>query len=947
MTERFTAEALASAAAPGWPADDGEMAACIRAHDWAATPLGAIAAWPASLRQAVDACLGCGFASVVCWGPELVQIHNDAAGPILCGGAAQALGVPARQAWRHLWDGFVPLAEQVLRSGKPALGEDVPLALQRGGVREAAYFTVSLGALRDEAGAVAGVCVTAVETTARVRAVAARHESEARLAVFFERALVGLSEIAPDGHFLQANAELGRILGRSPDALLQVAIADVTHPDDVAPSLAAASQVLEAGGSATLEKRYRRPDGTQIVAQSSLTRLDALDGGEPRLLAVTVDLTARWQARQALQESEARIRAIANLVPDLLWSDDAQGRTDWVNRRWLEYTGLNEAQNLGEGWHSTIHPEDLPRVLSRRNKAMQKEQAWESEHRIRRFDGGFRWHLVRAEPLRDRDGRVVQWLGSATDVHEQRLSRELLEQRVTERTQALRQLLLRVETVQDDERRRIARELHDSLGQYLASLLLAVSGLKAELSDPAARQQLEVLEAQTQRVDRELDRLVFILRPTALDDCGLSEGVEAYVRTWSELTGVAVDLELQGLDNVRLPVQVQAAAFRVVQEALTNVAKYAQASQVSVSLARRRRHLVATIEDDGIGFDAADAMVPAPNRIHWGLLGMQERIEALGGSFAIESQPGAGTTVLWRVPLASAEGGAAPAAGPGKAPVPPAVQPSPTSSTTEISREWSHARRPLAQILLGRLAEAEEGVRARDDFLAIVGHQLRSPMNALSLQLHAIERLLAHGNGARAEEELGRARRILRRFVQRATVLLDVSRLNAGQFKLDVEPVDVPALVERVVGASAQEAAFRGTPVHVAVEPGLTAHWDARAVEEVLCNLVTNAIKHGEGAAVEVSVEREDSGHIRLSVSDRGPGIDPAQALRLYEKFERVVGIPSTTSGFGIGLWLVGQIVRAHGGTVDVQAGSQGGTTFRLKLPVFATSARAPLAAST
>ncbi len=946
MTERFMAETLASAEVPRWPADDGEMAACIRAHDWAATPLGAIAVWPASLRQAVDTCLGCGFASVVCWGPELVQICNDAARPIVCGGAAQALGLPARQAWQPLWDSFAPLAEQVLRSGKPALCEDVPLELQRGGARETAYFTFSLGALRNEAGTVAGVCVTVIETTAKVRAVAARHESEARLAMFFERALVGLSEIASDGRFLQANAELGRILGRSPDALRQVSIADVTHPDDVAPSLAAALLVLQTGASAALEKRYRRPDGTQVMAQSSLTRLDPLDGGEPRLLAVTVDLTARRQAREALQESEARIRAIANLVPDLLWSDDARGHTDWVNRRWLEYTGLNEAENLGEGWRSTLHPEDLPQVLSRRTKAMQKEQAWESEHRIRRFDGDFRWHLVRAEPLRDRDGRVVQWFGSATDVHEQRLSRELLEQRVTERTQALRQLLLRVETVQDDERRRIARELHDSLGQYLASLLLAVSGLKGELADPLARQRLEVLETQTQRVDRELDRLVFILRPTALDDCGLSEGVEAYVRTWSKLTGVAVDLELQGLDNVRLPAQVQAAAFRVVQEALTNVAKYAQASQVSVSLARRRRHLVASIEDDGIGFDAADAMVPAPSRIHWGLLGMQERIEALGGSFAIESTPGAGTAVLWRVPLASPDGGAEPAAGPGKATLPSAGQPAPMSFTSEITKDGSPARRPLAQILLGRLAEAEEGVRARDDFLAIVGHQLRSPMNALSLQLHAVERLLAHGKGARVVEELGRARRILRRFVQRATVLLDVSRLNAGRFKLDVEPVDVPALVERVVEACAQDAAFRGSPIRAAVEPGLTAYWDARAVEEILCDLVTNAIKHGQGAAVEVTAAQEDTGHIRLSVSDRGPGIDPAQATRLSEKFERVVGISSTTGGFGIGLWLVGQIVRAHGGTVDVEVGSQGGTTFRLKLPVFATSARPPLAAS-
>jgi PAS domain S-box-containing protein len=946
MTEQLVAEAVASAVVPRWPADDGEMAALIRAHAWAATPLGAIATWPSSLRQAVDTCLGCGFPSFVCWGPELILLYNDAAQRIVRGEGTEALSVPARQAWGNLWDRAGPLVERVLRSGKPALGEDVPLELQRGGARETAYFTFSLGALRDEAGTVTGVCATVLETTAKVQAVAARHESETRLAMIFERAPVGLSEIAPDGRFLQANAELGRLLGRSPDALRQVTIADITHPDDAAPSLLAASQVLEQGGSATQEKRYQRPDGTLVVAQSSLTRLDSVDGGEPRLLAVTVDLTARRQAKEALRASEARIRAIANLVPDLLWSDDARGHTDWVNRRWLEYTGLSEEENLGEGWRSTIHPEDLPRVLSRRHKALQEEHAWESEHRIRRFDRDFRWHLVRAEPLRDRDGRVVQWFGSATDVHEQRLSRELLEQRVTQRTQALRQLLLRVETVQDDERRRIARELHDSLGQYLASLLLAVSGLKGELTDPLARQRLDALEAQTQRVDRELDRLVFLLRPTALEDCGLGEGVQAYVQTWSELTGVAVDLELQKLDNVRLPAQMQAAAFRVVQEALTNVAKYAQASQVSVSLARRRRHLVGTIEDDGIGFDAADATIPAPSRVNWGLMGMQERIEALGGSFAIESHPGAGTTVLWRVPLESHGSSTELADAPNKTAAVPAGQPSPKSSATETCKEWSDPTRPLAQILLGRLAEAEEAVRARDDFLAIVGHHLRSPMNALSLQLHAIERMLAHGNSPRATGELGRARRILRRFVQRATVLLDVSRLNTGQFRLDVEPVDVPALVERVLGDCAEDAAFHGSPIHAAVEPGLTACWDLHGVEEALCNLLTNAIKYGEGTAIEVTVAKEEADHVCLLVSDRGPGIDPAQALRVSEQFERVIGVPSMTSGFGIGLWLVGQIVRAHGGSVDVEVSAEGGTTVLVKLPVFATSERPTLAAS-
>jgi PAS domain S-box-containing protein len=306
MYKQPAPQAVSWVESSGWPADNGEMAGLIRRHDWTATPLGAIAAWPGSLRQAVDTCLGCGFASFVCWGPELVQLYNDAALTVVGGRHPGALGTPACQAWADIWDRIGPLADQVLHTGKPVLGEDVPLVLQRGGVPATAYVTFSLSALRSEAGAVAGVCAIVIETTDKICAVAAKRDSEARLAMVFERAQVGLSEIAPDGRFLRANPELGRIAGRSTEALLGLTIADVTHPDDVARSLQAASQVLARGGSATLERRYQHPDGTLVMAQSSLTRLDPQEGGEPRVLVVTVDLTARRQAEEALRQREAQ-----------------------------------------------------------------------------------------------------------------------------------------------------------------------------------------------------------------------------------------------------------------------------------------------------------------------------------------------------------------------------------------------------------------------------------------------------------------------------------------------------------------------------------------------------------------------------------------------------------------------------------------------------------------
>ncbi|NML18759.1 PAS domain-containing sensor histidine kinase [Azohydromonas caseinilytica] len=276
---------------------------------------------------------------------------------------------------------------------------------------------------------------------AAAQAQTALRASEARLALIFERAQVGLSEIAADGRFLQVNPELARIVGRSTEEVCRLTVAEVTHPDDMGLTVEAVSKVLSTGVSATLDKRYLRPDGSFVYAQSSVTRLDPGDGSEPRLLAVTMDIGARRAAEIALRDSEQRFRAIVDLVPDLLWSNDADGRVDWFNGRWSEYTGLTQQEARGEGWMAVIHPDDLADTRALWRHALQQQEPVVHEHRIRRHDGQYRWHLVRSQPLASVDGQRPRWFGSATDVHEQRIARDLLERRVQQRTSELRAVL--------------------------------------------------------------------------------------------------------------------------------------------------------------------------------------------------------------------------------------------------------------------------------------------------------------------------------------------------------------------------------------------------------------------------------------------------------------------------------------------------------------------------
>ncbi|QEL16805.1 PAS domain-containing sensor histidine kinase [Limnoglobus roseus] len=215
-----------------------------------------------------------------------------------------------------------------------------------------------------------------------------------------------------------------------------------------------------------------------------------------------------------------------------------------------------------------------------------------------------------------------------------------------------RDLQQQLTTVQEDERRRIARELHDELGQYLTALGLGLKLVKDATPDPSAeRDRLLGLQSLTDRIGRQVHHLALELRPTALDDLGLHAALANYAEGWSERAGVEVDFQGPGPDAPRLPPPIETALYRVIQEALTNVLKHAAALRVSVVLRRSAGQATALIEDDGRGFDADSV---APHRL--GVLGMRERAELVGGTLTVESSRGRGTTVIARIPLPSEEG---------------------------------------------------------------------------------------------------------------------------------------------------------------------------------------------------------------------------------------------------------------------------------------------------
>jgi PAS domain S-box-containing protein len=361
---------------------------------------------------------------------------------------------------------------------------------------------------------------------------------------------------------------------------------------------------------------------------------------------------------EALAASEAQFKAISNLVPDILWRTDARGRIEWRSEQWVRYTG---SDTLVDGL-DFVHPDDRAGTRAWLHRTIAGGRIAPHEFRLRRHDGVHRWFVARMSPLAAPAGAVERWFGSATDIERQQLARHALEAQVGERTAALaraaalqQELLHQLSRSQEDERRRIARELHDSLGQYLTALKLALGALAPALGDPRLRDLVGRLDALTTEVDRELDDIIAALRPVVLDELGLAGALPGIVADWSRQSGIAAEALVVQVGDERFEDESESTLYRVTQESLTNVVKHARARNVAVTLARRQDELHLTIEDDGVGFDV--------NRQGggWGLRGMAERARSAGGLLQIESTPAGGTTVLVRLPCRP-RGAAPPAA---------------------------------------------------------------------------------------------------------------------------------------------------------------------------------------------------------------------------------------------------------------------------------------------
>jgi PAS domain S-box-containing protein len=405
------------------------------------------------------------------------------------------------------------------------------------------------------------------------------------------------------------------------------------HPEDLPRVMERWFADMAGGEYSEDEMRLRRADGEYrwFLVRTAPLRDDR--GNILKWYGVSIDIEDRKRA-------ESQSRELIDAIPHQIWSGPADGTLDYCNNRWRSYMGLALEDLRGHGWQTMLHPEDRDRVLRTWRESVISGMPYEQEERHRGADGTYRWFLARGVPLRDAEGRIVRWYGTNTDIEDRKQAEE-----------ELRRLSGHLLRSQDEERRRIARELHDSTGQNLVILATMLGQLPAAIhsSERKAKRLLSECKALADRCVREVRTLSYVLHPPVLDEAGLEDAIRDYVKGFTKRSGIQVQLDLsQGLG--RMARDVELALFRVVQEALSNIQRHSKNRRAKIRI-HGNSSLTLEISDFIHG---APPDLPKGEAAHFdvgvGIPSMRERVKLAGGRLDIETSS-QGTVVRVIIPL--------------------------------------------------------------------------------------------------------------------------------------------------------------------------------------------------------------------------------------------------------------------------------------------------------
>jgi two-component system CheB/CheR fusion protein len=809
-----------------------------------------------------------------------------------------------------------PIMQQVLATGQPVLDVE-NTGYTRAYGKEERTWRSSFAPIRGASGEVEAVSVVVNDITAQKRAEQQIRDSEQRLFRALKHAPLPLCILAEDGEFLLVSdvwfALTGYTAEEIPDLRSWLMRAFEAAADGVHAYVHALFENEEPHHGDALAVRTK--GGEERLWEFSSAPMGRARDGRRLRISMARDVTEEEHARRQLIESEQRFRTMADSAPVLIWMTGTDKLCTWFNRGWLDYRGRTLEQEQGNGWAEGIHPDDLERCQHTYDWCFERREPFEIEYRLRRYDGVYRWILDRGVPRHDGSGAFAGYIGSGLDITDRREAEAAMErsQRWLERITAASPDVIAVHDATTGRLVYANREIGSILGYTIEDLEAMGDGV-GRLVHPDDLPDVERLYQEMRaNPSNEVRKYVHRLRHANGTYRWLEVRVVPFERNQAGeiLQSLIIARDVTEIRSAEQALRESESRFRrAVLDAPLPMMLHAEDGEilaVSDSLLAATgyaRDMIGNLDDwlrlaHGPDAEAVHA------RIRQAFASADAQVPH---ELPVRIQSGAIRRWLYHVSA-------------------PQALPDGRRYCIELAVDVTELR--AAQQAL------EESGRQKDNFLAMLGHELRNPLAAIR---HVTEMLELHGAD---EEQLARLRKVLDRQTQQMARLidglLDVSRIVRGKLRLERQTIDLMRVLSDVLedrradieaAGMALDIDLAGTPLHVRGDPTRLA--------QVFDNLLGNAVKFTEAPGLITVTARRHGETARVLVHDTGIGIDPELKEHIFEPFQQAPqSLERAAGGLGLGLSLVKGLIELHGGTVSADSEGPGkGTTFTIELPL-------------
>jgi len=642
------------------------------------------------------------------------------------------------------------------------------------------------------------------------------------------------------------------------------------------------------------------------------------------------DIAASELAEERLRASEERYRLLVDMIPQNIWTTDAEGRHTYFSRGWYEYSGAAHEDSHGEGWLEFLHPEDRERTLKRWRHSLETGEPYEIEYRFRGTDGEFRWFLGKAKPLRNDAGEIIEWFGTATDISERKRHEHERERLLARERHAREQVTTILESITDaffaadrewrftyvnrEAERLLRRPREELLGRTVWEEFPEAVGA------PFGREYHRAMETQT---------------TVQLEEYYPPLGAWFDVHAYPSADGISVffrdvTVRRRALEAVRESEE----RFRTLGNSIPQLAWMADAGgSIFWYNDRWYEYTGTTLEEmQGWGWQK----VHHPEHVDRVVRRIRQAFESgtpWEDTFPLRSRAGEYRWFLSRaLPIRDAGGAVVRWFGTN------------TDITEEIERAAERERflareRDMRAEAERRREELERVTESRAALMRGFSHDVRNPLSVADMNAQILE---VGDLSDQQRQCVGRIRRSIGTSLSLIDDLLEVARAEAGRLEIECVDTDVGRVAREAAEDFAASAAAADLGLDIRAPNGLIAHTDPMRLLQVLANLLSNAVKYAPHARVSVDARIRHSGGpqagdwVTVSVADTGPGIPVDKREAIFQEYTRLD--PKAQPGAGIGLAISRRIARLLGGDLTAESEVGRGATFTLWLPTAAAA---------